>query len=157
MRAGDELLARRRYPLLLLVLWALGLSMIVLAALVHLPRRVLAIGSLAVIASAQLLDGVPAATFRCWLPGVWNMLHQQGVFILGGIPVRSSAYPLDAVGGRDGARFRARPVFLLPPEDRRRVFLKWGRLSSRASSCCARSTSTAIRRRGRAVVRASLR
>ncbi len=51
------------YPLLLLVLWALGLSMVVLAALIHLPRRVLLAGSIAVILLHNTLDGVPAASF----------------------------------------------------------------------------------------------
>ena len=39
-----------RYPVLLLVIWALGVSMIALAALIHLPHRVLAVLSIAVIA-----------------------------------------------------------------------------------------------------------
>ena len=100
------------YPLLLLVLWALGLSMIVLAALIHLPRRVLLAGSIAVILLHNTLDGVPAASFGA-LSGVWNVLHQPGVFFLGGIPV-VAAYPLVPWFAVMALGFACGPVFLLP-------------------------------------------
>jgi uncharacterized membrane protein len=60
-------------PVLLLVLWALGSSMIILAALVHLPIRLLAVLSIAVIALHNCLDGTK-------LP----VLHQPGAFPLAG-------------------------------------------------------------------------
>jgi uncharacterized membrane protein len=66
-------------PLLINVLWGLGWAMIVLALLIHLPLRVLAVFSVAVIALHNLADGVS-------LPG----LHQLGVFqIHGGMVVIS--------------------------------------------------------------------
>ena len=46
------------------------------------------------------------------------------------------------------AGFCAGPVFLLEPQVRRQFLLRWGTVSSWASCCCARSTSTAIRSRG---------
>lgn len=77
---------------LVTVLWALGWSMIVLAALVHLPARVLAVVSVAVIVLHNLLDPVTAQQFgsAAW---VWNVLHQLGVFTVAGVPVLL-AYPL---------------------------------------------------------------
>ncbi len=126
MRAAMNFSLLTPYPLLLLVLWALGLSMVVLAALIHLPRRVLIAGSVAVILLHNTLDGVPAASFGA-LSGVWNILHQPGVFFLGGIPV-FAAYPLIPWFAVMALGFAFGPVFLLPPEVRRREFLKWGAL-----------------------------
>jgi uncharacterized membrane protein len=74
------------------VLWGLGWSMVALALLVHLPVRVLAVFSLAVIALHNLADPIDASQFgsAAWL---WNCLHQLGVFHVGGIGVLVS-YPL---------------------------------------------------------------
>src|SRR5687768_2045703 len=52
-RFGFDLL-----PAFALVLWALGLSMIVMAALVHLPRRMVAVIALVMIVGHNLLDGI---------------------------------------------------------------------------------------------------
>ena len=79
-------------PVLLTVLWALGLSMIGLALLCHLPVRVLAPLSLAVIALHNLLDPITARQLGP-LAFVWTILHQPGAFLLGGTPV-IVAYPL---------------------------------------------------------------
>jgi len=48
-------------PYRFLVIWALGVSMIVLAALIHLPRWAIAAISVLAIAGHNLLDGVAAA------------------------------------------------------------------------------------------------
>ena len=77
---------------LLSILWAIGWCMIILALLIHLPLRVLAIFSIAVIALHNLADPVRAAAFGPFAP-VWDILHQQALFRLGGIPVLV-AYPL---------------------------------------------------------------
>ena len=79
-------------PVLLTILWAIGWSMIALAALVHIPIRPLAVISVAAIALHNLTDRVQAAQFggAAW---VWNILHQQGVFLVKGVPV-VSGYPL---------------------------------------------------------------
>src|SRR5437867_1661852 len=56
------------------VIWALGWSMIVLAALIYLPVSVVAFFGIAMIASHNLLDGVQAKSFGAfaWL---WGILH----------------------------------------------------------------------------------
>ncbi|HEY7569543.1 MAG TPA: heparan-alpha-glucosaminide N-acetyltransferase domain-containing protein, partial [Gemmatimonadaceae bacterium] len=59
-----------QYPVLLLVLWVLGLCMIGLSLLVWLPMRVLAVLSLAVIALHNMLDKVNAAQFGS-ASGLW--------------------------------------------------------------------------------------
>ena len=74
------------YPILLLVLSALGAAMIVMAALIHLPWRIVATGSVAVILLHNTLDGVQASQFGALAP-VWQILHQPGVFFVFGIGV----------------------------------------------------------------------
>ena len=73
-------------PLILNVLWALGWSMVILAALVHLPIKALATLSVAVIALHNLMDSVSAAKFGSLAP-LWNILHQPGAFALGNVMV----------------------------------------------------------------------
>src|ERR1035438_5620973 len=81
--------------IVLLVIWMLGASMVVLAALVHLPTRWLAAVSIAIIASHNLLDPVAAARFgpARW---AWDILHQQAIFRVDGDSGVSImvAYPL---------------------------------------------------------------
>jgi uncharacterized membrane protein len=74
------------------VLWMLGLCMVVLAALIHLPRRALIGLSVVAVAGHNLLDHVTAAQFGRfgWL---WNIVHQQGVFHAGSDTI-FVAYPL---------------------------------------------------------------
>jgi uncharacterized membrane protein len=77
-------------PLFGIVLWALGWSMIVMAALIWLPRVVLAGLSLATIALHNLTDGVRPADFGALAP-LWHFLHVPGFAIPGKLLV---AYPL---------------------------------------------------------------
>jgi uncharacterized membrane protein len=77
---------------LLTILWALGWSMVALGFLVHVPVRWLTMLSVAWIALHNLADPIAAAQFgsHAW---IWNILHQQGAFQLGGIQFLL-AYPL---------------------------------------------------------------
>ncbi|WP_417316877.1 DUF1624 domain-containing protein [Emcibacter sp.] len=56
------------------VIWVIGISMIILAALVFLPRPVIAVISLATIAGHNLLDSVAPADFGS-LSWLWAVLH----------------------------------------------------------------------------------
>lgn len=79
-------------PILLLVLWALGLSMIVLALLVWLPRPWLAPLAIAVLLLHPVLDAIPAAGFGAGA-GLWTLIHDVAVFqVLGATVV--SPYPI---------------------------------------------------------------
>ncbi|MGO4700312.1 DUF1624 domain-containing protein [Dyella sp. 2RAB6] len=62
---------------LLVVLWALGWAMIVLAGLIWLPRWLVAAFGLALIAGHNTLDTIDAAQFGAWAP-LWHLLHQSG-------------------------------------------------------------------------------
>lgn len=84
-RFGFDLL-----PAFAVVLWALGWSMILMAALVHVSRLVLAGGSLLVIAVHNAFDGVTPDRLGAfgWL---WQVLHVPGFVVPGKLLV---AYPL---------------------------------------------------------------
>ena len=60
-----------------LALWALGWSMIALAALVHLPAWCSVLSGAALIAGHDLFDGVSAERFGAWAP-LWTLLHAPG-------------------------------------------------------------------------------
>jgi uncharacterized membrane protein len=79
---------RYDHGLFLQVIWALGVSMIVLAALVYLPVGEIAAYSLLIIFGHNLLDGVDPQTFGSWAP-LWSLLHVSGP-----IPHAFVAYPL---------------------------------------------------------------
>jgi uncharacterized membrane protein len=104
----------------LLVFWALGLSMIALALLVHLPWRVLLVVSVGMIVLHHLTDGIPPARFGAfaWL---WQVLHARGLIATGG-PNLLVAYPLVPWIGVMAAGFCLGRVYLLP-DDRRRAWL----------------------------------
>jgi hypothetical protein len=73
-----------RNPVMLMILWAIGLSMVALAGLIYLPMPALMGISIAIIALHNLLDPVSAQRFgrATW---IWDILHQQTVFAFHGI------------------------------------------------------------------------
>jgi uncharacterized membrane protein len=109
---------------ILTVFWMLGLCMLVLAALVHLPPRPLAVLSIAIIAAHNLLDPVQASQFGR-LAWVWNILHQQGVFPVGGANILV-AYPLVPWFAVMACGYCLGPVLLWDGARRRRFLLKLG-------------------------------
>jgi uncharacterized membrane protein len=72
----------------LLVIWALGISMIVLAALVHLPRKAILVFSCLLIFGHNLLDSVHFDGL--W----WSMLHELTFYKLPGDAQLLVAYPI---------------------------------------------------------------
>jgi uncharacterized membrane protein len=77
------------FAFMLQVIWVIGVGMILLAVLLYLPLRAVAIASLAVIALHNLLDGIRVQGFSApgqplWGAGrtVWLLLHQQGMVFL---------------------------------------------------------------------------
>jgi uncharacterized membrane protein len=74
-------------PLFALVLWALGLSMIILAGLIHLPKPVVAAISLIAIFTHNMLDGVNPDSLGGF-SAIYHILHAPGfavpnVFLIG--------------------------------------------------------------------------
>jgi len=124
MRLGMNFSIGPPNPLLLIVLTALGMSMIALAALIHLPRPLLLTVSLAVIALHNTLDGIRASQFGAFAP-VWNLLHQQGAFTLGRMTI-VVAYPVLPWIAVMALGFWFGPVLLLEPARRQRAILVAG-------------------------------
>jgi uncharacterized membrane protein len=77
-------------PAFALVLWALGLSMIVMAAVIHLPRSAVASGALVMMAAHNLFDSVRPDSWGVLAP-LWHVLHVPGFAIPGTLFI---AYPL---------------------------------------------------------------
>ena len=100
---------------MLLVLWALGWSMIVLSALVYLPWAAITAFGVALIAGHHLLDGIGSPT------AVLAILHGPG-FVLNGAHTVFASYPLIPWIGVTAAGFGLGRVYDWAPE-RRRTFL----------------------------------
>jgi uncharacterized membrane protein len=100
---------------MLVVLWALGWSMIALAALVYLPVTAIAAFGLALIAGHNLFDGVRLSS------ALWAILHAPG--LINGPPhVVFVSYPLIPWIGVSAAGFALGRIYAWPV-DRRRTFL----------------------------------
>jgi uncharacterized membrane protein len=124
MRLAMNFTMSAQYPVILLVLTALGVSMIALAGLIYLPARALAVVSIGIIVLHNTLDGITARQWGAFAP-LWNFLHQQGVFIAGGVPFLV-AYPVLAWLGVMAAGFCFGPVLMLEPGERRRTTVALG-------------------------------
>lgn len=116
-------------------IWALGWSMVVLAALIRLPVRVIGAIGVLMIGLHDLADGVKAATWSA--PGspvpdaaskLWMVLHQVGAFPIAGwpSPVVFIQYPLVPLIGVMAAGFAFGTVYEWTPEARRRLLLRVG-------------------------------
>lgn len=101
---------------MLLVLWALGWSMISLAALVRLPLAVIATIGVALIVSHNLLDGVRSAN------PLWSILHSPGFVLNTPEHILFVSYPLIPWIGVTALGFVLGQVYLWECE-RRRAFL----------------------------------
>jgi len=100
---------------MLLVLWALGWSMIVLSALVHVPLSAVIAFGLVLIAGHNLLDGIRPAT------ALLAVLHGPG-FVVNGPHAVFASYPLIPWIGVTAAGFGLGRIYDWAPE-RRRTFL----------------------------------
>ena len=100
---------------LLLVIWALGWSMIFLGVIAFLPVPAIAAIGLVMILGHNALDGVQ------WNHWLWNILHRPG-FVLQGDHTVFAAYPLIPWLGVTAVGYALAQVYRWDP-DRRRRFL----------------------------------
>jgi uncharacterized membrane protein len=116
------------------VIWTLGLSMIFLAALVHLPLRVVAGIGLAIIVLHNAFDSVHVIGWKgpgSPAPGVWAtawiLLHQTGerLPVFGG-PIVFVIYPLIPWIGVIAVGYACGHLFTLPSDRRQRVLIRLG-------------------------------
>ncbi len=77
----------------LLVIWALGWSMVFLAALIYLPIWVMTVFALVMIAAHNLLDPVRPESFGA-LAWLWKVLHVPGEIVLSREHLLRVVYPL---------------------------------------------------------------
>lgn len=101
---------------LLIVLWALGWAMIVLAGLVYLPAWAVTAFGVVMIATHNLLDGVMS------MNPVWSILHAPGFVLNTPRFVVFAAYPLIPWVGVTAVGYGLGQIYAWPSE-RRRVFL----------------------------------
>jgi uncharacterized membrane protein len=113
---------RYEMGLIMQVVWAIGASMVVLAALAHLPPRTIAIFAITLIAGHNLLDGVRPEFFG-ELAWVWQVLHVQGR-----TPYAIVLYPLIPWIGVLALGFVVGRVFELDSARRRRLLFAAGAL-----------------------------
>lgn len=120
------------FAMMLQVIWAIGVSMIVLAALIHLPLRAIATVSVAMIAFHNVLDlfrvapPAPGTAGPGFLASVWMVLHQPGVIFFTPKTHGLVLYPLIPWIGVLAAGYCFGAVYQWEPERRRRFLLKLG-------------------------------
>ena len=110
---------------MLIILWALGWSMITLAALVHLPTKAVASFGIALIVAHNLFDGVRASSLGSFAP-LWSILHAPNVVVANPAHVVFVDYPLVPWIGVTAAGYGLGPIFAWTPERRRRFLLRLG-------------------------------
>jgi uncharacterized membrane protein len=102
------------------VIFAIGVSMIVLAALVHLPRWAIAAIGLVMIAGHNLLDGIKVDDLGLF-SSLWHVLHQPGMLQFGSSVHVFLLYPLIPWIGVMAAGYALGPLF----QRERAVRLRW--------------------------------
>ena len=121
------------------VIWVIGVSMIVLAGLIHLPLKVTAAFGLSMIALHNLFDRfqvVPWQGPQSPVPGagakVWMLLHQQGAFPIAGFPspLIYVAYPLIPWVGVMAVGYAFGALYKLDKLERRRGLLMIGGIAT---------------------------
>ena len=107
------------------VIWALGASMVVLAALIRLPRPVIAVVAVALIAGHNLLDGIRPSDFGA-MAWVWVLLHEPARLDLGGNGTLFAVSPLIPWIGVMAAGYCLGPVFSWDRDARHRLLRALG-------------------------------
>jgi uncharacterized membrane protein len=107
------------------VIWAIGVAMVALGALVWLPRTAIAVVAVALVAGHNGLDALKADAFGS-LHWLWLLLHEPGVLA----PFEGArwfvAYPLLPWIGVMAGGYALGAWVTLPRDERRRRFLAMG-------------------------------
>ena len=107
------------------VIWAIGASMIALAALVYLPRIGIAAVAVGLITGHNLLDGARAENWGS-ASSIWHLLHQPGLVQLGNGTTMFALYPIIPWIGVMAAGYALGPVMEFDAESRHRRLLRLG-------------------------------
>lgn len=103
------------------VIWAIGWSMIALAAVVALPPAMMAAVGAAIVLGHNLLDPLLPADFGSLALG-WQFLHEGGPIVIAGQPVGLIAYPVLAWIGVMFLGFGLARAFMIERAQRQRLF-----------------------------------
>jgi uncharacterized membrane protein len=111
--------------LILQVIWAIGVSFIVLSAVIRLPFKGIAVFAILMVAGHNLLDPFTAAKMGSagWL---WLLVHEQGVATLGGKLTLMIIYPVVPWIGVAAGGYCLGPAMLASPSERQRWLLGSG-------------------------------
>lgn len=107
------------------VIWAIGWSMVALAALVWLPARAVLFVGIGIVAGHNLLDPIKAAQLGS-LSMLWEILHDGGMLLWHGAPIAVFYYPVLPWIGVMALGYGLGPIFLSPRRDRILVPLALG-------------------------------
>lgn len=110
-------------PIFLLVFWSIGMSMIALAAMIHLPFRAILAVSVAMIAFHNLADRITPEQLGV-APWLWNIFHRPGLLLAN--PVLIVGYPLIPWIGVIGVGFCFGHLYGRPSDERRRIMIWMG-------------------------------
>jgi uncharacterized membrane protein len=75
------------------VIWAIGICMIALSALIYLPRIWQIVVGLVIVCGHNLLDGIVLTPDSPWF-SIWAILHQRAIIDLGGGMIAKTTYPV---------------------------------------------------------------
>lgn len=109
----------RAFPGMLEVIWAIGVSMVVLAALVRLPTAAVAALGLGIVALHDLADGWKVQG------AAWTLLHRPGIIPVLGVPLLV-AYPVLPWIGVMLLGYTLGTVYGWEPVRRRRFLVRTG-------------------------------
>lgn len=122
------------------VIWALGWSMVCLAALIHLPLWGVAAFGVLMVAGHNLLDPIASVAFGSW-SGLWKVLHVQGPVQIAPNLRLFVAYPLIPWIGVMAAGFASGALLRKECVERRRI-LFWLGLGITLAFVLLRATNT---------------
>lgn len=100
------------------VIWAIGVCMIALAGLIHLPRWGVAAIGMAIVAGHNLLDPITFSPDSPWFKP-WALIHKRSAFEWMGITIKTT-YPVLPWIGVIALGYAIGPWFTRPAEERRR-------------------------------------
>jgi uncharacterized membrane protein len=120
------------FALMLQVIWVIGVAMIILAAMIHLPLRLIAAASIAVIALHNLLDVfrvkpvVPGTAGPGFWGFIWMVLHQPGIVFFTPTVYGLVLYPLIPWIAVLTAGYAFGAFYRLETEQRHRILWRLG-------------------------------
>jgi len=111
--------------ILLQVIWAIGVSMVILAALIYLPLPAIAIFGFILLFGHDLFDSLSAAAFSPAGKIAWDILHVSGIVTIGKVNVLV-LYPLIPWVGVMALGYCFGTLFKMEGAERRKLLIIFG-------------------------------